>query len=56
VTVISTNGQEKTAKIIGIDNFGFLEIQIDDGKKIESVQPDGNSFDMIRGLIIPKTP
>lgn len=54
VNVLGANGQEKPAKILGIDDFGFLKIQLDDTKKIESVQPDGNSFDMLRGLIIPK--
>lgn len=54
VTVLS-NGHEKSAKILGIDDYGFLKIQLDDTKKIESVQPDGNSFDMLRGLIIPKS-
>lgn len=52
--VQSANGQEKAATILGIDDYGFLKIQLDDTKKIESVQPDGNSFDMLRGLIIPK--
>lgn len=52
---MSTNGHEKSAKILGIDDFGFLKIQLDENQKIESVQPDGNSFDMLRGLIIPKT-
>lgn len=51
VTVLSKSGQEKSAKILGIDDFGFLKIQLDDNS-IESVQPDGNSFDMLRGLII----
>lgn len=54
MTVRAANGQEKTATILGIDDFGFLKIQVDDTKKIESVQPDGNSFDMLRGLIVPK--
>lgn len=50
---MSSTGQEKSAIILGIDDFGFLKIQVD-GKTIESVQPDGNSFDMLQGLIIPK--
>lgn len=54
MTVLSPNGQEKSAKILGIDDYGFLQIQLDDTMKIESVQPDGNSFDMLRGLIVPK--
>lgn len=54
VTVLSKTGQEKSAKILGIDDFGFLKIQLEDSKSIESLQPDGNSFDMLRGLIIQK--
>lgn len=54
MTVLTKAGQEKSAKILGIDDYGFLKIQLDDNKTIESVQPDGNSFDMLRGLIIPK--
>lgn len=56
MTVRSANGQDKAATILGIDEYGFLKIQLDDTKKIESVQPDGNSFDMLRGLIVPKSP
>lgn len=55
MTVISTSNQEKSAKVLGIDDYGFLKIQIDDTKKVESVQPDGNSFDMLRGLILTKS-
>lgn len=55
MTVLTANNQEKHAKILGIDDFGYLKIQLDDTKKIESVQPDGNSFDMLRGLIVPKS-
>jgi biotin--protein ligase len=54
VKVMSSSGQEKSAKILGIDEYGFLKIRLDNNV-IESVQPDGNSFDMLRGLIIPKT-
>lgn len=52
VTVLSKSLQERPARILGIDDFGFLKIQLDDDR-IESVHPDGNSFDMLRGLIIP---
>ncbi|CAO1443290.1 unnamed protein product [Diamesa serratosioi] len=54
VTVRSPSGAEKTALITGIDDYGFLKIQVDGSKQTESVQPDGNSFDMLRGLINPK--
>lgn len=55
ITVLTTDGTEKRAKIIGIDDFGFLQIKLNETHKIEVVHPDGNSFDMLRGLIIPKS-
>ncbi|KAI5941376.1 Biotin--protein ligase [Manis javanica] len=39
--------------IIGLDDSGFLQVQQEDGK-VSSVHPDGNSFDMLRNLIVPK--
>lgn len=39
--------------ICGLDDFGFLEVITKQGKKL-SVQPDGNSFDMMRNLIAVK--
>lgn len=41
------------AWIVGVDDSGFLQI-LQEGKEIVTVHPDGNSFDMIRNLIIPK--
>lgn len=38
---------------MGIDEFGYLKVCSEDGT-ISSVQPDGNSFDMMKGLIAPK--
>ncbi|XP_040279040.1 biotin--protein ligase [Bufo bufo] len=40
-------------EIVGLDDSGFLQV-LQDGKIIVTVHPDGNSFDMIRNLIIPK--
>nr|XP_014345401.1 PREDICTED: biotin--protein ligase [Latimeria chalumnae] len=42
------------AQVIGLDDSGFLQVQQEDGS-IVSVQPDGNSFDMLRNLIVTKT-
>ncbi|NXD62885.1 BPL1 ligase, partial [Eolophus roseicapillus] len=42
-----------TAWIVGIDDYGFLQVH-EEGKGVESVHPDGNSFDMLRNLIVPK--
>ncbi|XP_030556458.1 biotin--protein ligase isoform X2 [Drosophila novamexicana] len=53
VTICLQNDQEKEASIIGIDDFGFLKVRLVNGT-IETVQPDGNSFDMLKGLIVPK--
>uniref|UniRef100_A0A4W3HIZ3 BPL/LPL catalytic domain-containing protein n=1 Tax=Callorhinchus milii TaxID=7868 RepID=A0A4W3HIZ3_CALMI len=41
------------AHIVGLDNCGFLQVQQEDDVII-SVQPDGNSFDMLRNLIVTK--
>ncbi|XP_007423392.1 biotin--protein ligase [Python bivittatus] len=39
--------------IVGIDDSGFLQVY-EEGKDVMTVHPDGNSFDMLRNLIIPK--
>lgn len=47
----------KLAKIIGIDDYGYLLVQPVSKQQLqqpETVQPDGNSFDMLRGLISTK--
>ncbi|XP_053792716.1 biotin--protein ligase isoform X2 [Vidua chalybeata] len=41
------------AWIVGIDDYGYLQVH-KEGKGVESVHPDGNSFDMLRNLIVPK--
>lgn len=47
------DGNVKDVTIIGIDEYGFLKVKSKDGSTT-SVQPDGNSFDMLKGLIAPK--
>ena len=37
-----------------IDDFGYIVVQLEDGSKV-SVQPGTNSFDMMQGLILPKS-
>lgn len=54
VKVLSKDGTEKCAQIVGIDDFGFLSVRVEESKEVISLQPDGNTFDMIRGLILPK--
>ncbi|XP_036098901.1 biotin--protein ligase isoform X2 [Molossus molossus] len=39
--------------IVGLDDSGFLQVHQEDGRVV-TVHPDGNSFDMLRNLIIPK--
>ncbi|KAM4700048.1 biotin--protein ligase isoform 1-T3 [Discoglossus pictus] len=41
------------AWIVGVDDSGFLQV-LQEGNDVVSVHPDGNSFDMLRNLIIPK--
>ncbi|XP_071286227.1 biotin--protein ligase isoform X1 [Agelaius tricolor] len=41
------------AWIVGIDDCGFLQVHRE-GRAVESVHPDGNSFDMLRNLIVPR--
>lgn len=54
ITIVSQNGTSQEVKVIGIDTYGFLEVQGKNGKTF-SVHPDGNSFDIMKGLITPKT-
>lgn len=54
VTVRTANDEIVRAQIMGIDEFGFLLVQPSEGPSI-IVHPDGNSFDMLSGLIAPKT-
>lgn len=53
VTVLSASGTSKNVKILGIDEFGYLRVRGEDGT-LFSVQPDGNTFDCLKGLIAPK--
>ncbi len=52
VTLQSEGNQE--VKIIGVDDYGYLLVETSSGDRI-SVQPDGNSFDMMKNLISLKT-
>jgi biotin-(acetyl-CoA carboxylase) ligase len=53
VKIYDQDGNEQMAQIRGIDEMGFLEVQTQG--KIVSVTPNDNSFDMLQGLIKPKT-
>ncbi|XP_054272886.1 mucin-17 [Macrosteles quadrilineatus] len=53
VDVTDSDGHTRHVTIVGVDEFGFLRVKGAD--KVEfTVQPDGNSFDMMAGLIAPK--
>ncbi|XP_022803242.1 biotin--protein ligase-like [Stylophora pistillata] len=54
VTVnLSANEDKKEVVIKGLDEFGFLLVQTKSGESL-SVQPDGNTFDMLKNLIAIK--
>ncbi|XP_062392445.1 biotin--protein ligase [Sardina pilchardus] len=50
VKLWSEDGPE--AEVVGLDDHGFLQVKSD--KEVVSVQPDGNSFDMLRNLVVTK--
>ncbi|KAG0168483.1 biotin holocarboxylase synthetase [Apophysomyces sp. BC1034] len=54
--VTLTTHDNVRARIVGITrDYGMLEaVSIDDPRKRFTLQPDGNSFDMLKGLIIKK--
>ncbi|XP_049730782.1 biotin--protein ligase isoform X3 [Elephas maximus indicus] len=39
--------------IVGLDDSGFLQVH-QEGSEVVTVHPDGNSFDMLKNLILPK--
>ncbi|NXO44775.1 BPL1 ligase, partial [Locustella ochotensis] len=41
------------AWIVGVDDYGYLQVHREGGA-VQSVHPDGNSFDMLRNLIVPR--
>ncbi|KAL7289279.1 hypothetical protein TKK_0017213 [Trichogramma kaykai] len=53
ITVMLPDETAHDVKISGIDLYGFLQVEDKQGK-VFTVQPDGNSFDIMSGLIAPK--
>lgn len=53
MTVTGPEGNSQQVTIVGIDEYGFLRVQAADRSEF-TVHPDGNSFDMLAGLIAPK--
>nr|XP_019533306.2 biotin--protein ligase isoform X1 [Aedes albopictus] len=54
VIVKDEDGAEVAGTISGIDEYGYLLVQKLNEARSICVHPDGNSFDMMKGLIIPK--
>ena len=52
VKLRSDDGGIRQGKVISLDSDGFLLVEVD-GSTVQ-VHPDGNSFDMLQGLILPK--
>jgi biotin--protein ligase len=55
--VTLTTHDNERVRIIGItSDYGMLEaVSVNDPRKRFTLQPDGNSFDMLKGLITKKT-
>lgn len=52
---LTSEGTPTKAKVVGLDDFGFLTVLLEGSNVIQSVQPDGNTFDMTRNLVLVKT-
>ena len=48
-------GREEDVVVVGIDKFGFLRVYGSGSGEEFTVFDDGNSFDMMAGLIRPKS-
>lgn len=53
IIIVDASGSRKLATIIGVDEYGYLLVQ-QPGHAPETVLPDGNTFDILRGLISTK--
>lgn len=53
IVIMDADGNKKLATIIGIDDYGYLLVK-QPNREPESVHPDGNTFDILRGLISAK--
>ena len=50
--LISQGNRE--VKIVGIDEYGYLKVVTKEGETL-MLQPDGNTFDIMKGLIAIKS-
>lgn len=53
-TVTLANYGGESATVTGIDKYGYLVVRKEGGERL-SLQPDGNSFDIMKGLIAMKS-
>lgn len=47
----ATEGESVSARITGIDEFGYLRVRDNHRGESLTLQPDGNTFDIMKGLI-----
>ena len=52
VRLATQDGEEVT--ILGIDSYGYLRVELKKSREVLSLQPDGNTFDIMKGLIATK--
>ena len=45
----------KKGVVVGIDEYGYLVVKLSENNKHVTLQPDGNSFDMMKNLILIKS-
>lgn len=51
--MVKQNGESENVMIKGIDDFGYLLVEDGKGNRFP-LHPDGNTFDVLKGLIVPK--
>uniref|UniRef100_A0AC34G4W1 BPL/LPL catalytic domain-containing protein n=1 Tax=Panagrolaimus sp. ES5 TaxID=591445 RepID=A0AC34G4W1_9BILA len=49
-----SDGEKEMVLIKGLDEYGYLQVQSKSNGEVFSVHDDGNTFDMMKGLIRPK--
>uniref|UniRef100_A0A182PH05 BPL/LPL catalytic domain-containing protein n=1 Tax=Anopheles epiroticus TaxID=199890 RepID=A0A182PH05_9DIPT len=54
ISMVGAEGESLQGTIVGIDEYGFLLVKKQPSGETVTVHPDGNSFDMMQGLIVPK--
>ena len=52
VVKLASRGDEEVV-IVGISEYGYLQVRTQTGELL-TLQPDGNSFDIIKNLIVMK--